>query len=181
MAQFHPAWLEHQRKRWRRHDWHRYVRPDSEGAGVGRTSRPQPADVEQDSIARKDSAVETEAASEELEAERSKLLELKALAAELQWQLALRRFGRKYRPDQARDERGRWVDEGGPADTRNENDAIDLSDARRRNSLREARCLAQYALDTIVCTRARSRACHEQAALRYSNCLVGRPIPPLNY
>jgi hypothetical protein len=68
MAQFHPAWLEHQRKRWRRHDWHGYVRPDSEGAGVHRIFQPQSADVEQDSIARKDSAGEAEAASEELEA-----------------------------------------------------------------------------------------------------------------
>ena len=95
------------------------------------------------------------------------------LLADLKLSFARQQFVRKYRPDQPRDERGRWVEEGGGV--------ADLSAARRRNSVREARCLAQYALDTIVCTRARSRACHEQAALRYSNCLVGRPIPPLNY
>jgi hypothetical protein len=153
-------------------------------SGANRYVRPQYAHVEQASVARETGVIEVDATSEELEAYWSKLLELKALAIELQWQFALWRFSRKYRPDQARDERGRWIEEGGAADgggEGNESDSTDFSAARKRNSVREARCLAQYAIDTIECTRARSRACHEQAALRYSNCLVGRPIPPLNY
>jgi hypothetical protein len=60
-----------------------------------------------------------------------KLLELKALAAELQWQLALQRFGRKYRPDQARDERGRWVDEGRGEAEGNQNGSTDFGAAKR--------------------------------------------------
>jgi hypothetical protein len=158
------------------------VRPDATGPGANRYFRPQYAHLEPEPVARKDDVVQADMTPEEMKEYRDKLLDLKALAAELQWLLALRRFGRKYRPDQARDDRGQWVDEGGGTDSRSgQSNATDLSAARRKNSVREARCLAQYAVDTIVCTRARSRACHEQAALRYSNCLVGRPIPPLNY
>ncbi len=106
------------------------------------------------------------------EADRTELLALKALVTQLRWQLAVRRFERKYREDQRRDELGRFADEGG---------VTDFSAARRPSKVLVARCTAQYALDTIVCTRAGSRACHEQAALRYSNCLYRKPIPPLNY
>jgi len=38
---------------------------------------------------------------------------LRKCADEIKLGLALRRLDRKYRPDQPRDERGRWVDEGG--------------------------------------------------------------------
>jgi hypothetical protein len=53
-----------------------------------------------------------------VEAYRSELLEAKALVAELKWQLALRRFARKYRPDQPRvpagnPDGGQWTSEGG--------------------------------------------------------------------
>jgi len=50
---------------------------------------------------------------DELGEYRSELLALKGLVVELRWQLALRRFSRKYRPDQLRDDRGRFADEGG--------------------------------------------------------------------
>jgi hypothetical protein len=114
----------------------------------------------------------------------SDYLRLRWLVADLKLDLMRRQFSRKYRPDQPRDELGRWVDEGGPTDDRSgvaDGSPTDISAVGRRRAVLEARCLAQYALDTIVCTRARSRACHQQAALRYSNCLVSRPIPPLNY
>lgn len=107
-----------------------------------------------------------------LEAAWSEYRRLKWLIAELKLDILRRQYSRKYRPDQPRDDHGRWVDEGGPTD---------ISAARRASKVLEARCLAQYALDTIVCTRAGSQACHQQAALRYSNCLSRRQIPPLNY
>jgi len=50
-----------------------------------------------------------------IKAERAELLELKVLAAELRFWLAMRRFGRKYRVDQPRDGLGRWVYDGGRA------------------------------------------------------------------
>jgi hypothetical protein len=107
-----------------------------------------------------------------IESERRELVALKSLLIELKWQLALRRFARKYE-GQPRDELGRFAEEDG---------TTDISAARRVSKIREARCLAQYALDTIVCTRAGSRACHAQAALRYSACLRGdKELPPLNY
>ena len=53
------------------------------------------------------------APSDEVKAERAELLVLKALAADARFTLALWRLVRKYRPDQPRDELGRWVDEGG--------------------------------------------------------------------
>src|SRR5687767_12927762 len=113
MAQFHPAWLEHQRKRWRRHDWQRYVRPDRLAY-----QRLQYAHLEQEPDARKQGVIQEGMTMEELEAYRSELLELKALAAELKWQLALRRFARKYSPDRPRvpagnPDGGQWTSEGG--------------------------------------------------------------------
>jgi hypothetical protein len=48
-----------------------------------------------------------------IKAEQAELLALNALVAELRFHLALRRFSRKYREDQPRDDHGRWVDEGG--------------------------------------------------------------------
>ncbi len=54
-----------------------------------------------------------DATSDELKGYRTELLAMKGLLAELRWQLALRRFSRKYRPDQLRDDRGRFADEGG--------------------------------------------------------------------
>jgi hypothetical protein len=98
------------------------------------------------------------------------------------WALRYGRSGytRKYDPNQPRDERGRWVDADGNQDDLADNPLESFAAARRRgNSL--AYCTAQYAADALICKIAKSRACWEQAALRWSNCLAGRPIPPLNY
>jgi RHS repeat-associated protein len=43
------------------------------------------------------------------------------------------------------------------------------------------KCDIQYDEDSSICRVARSRTCWEQAALRYGNCLAGRPIPPLGF
>jgi len=45
----------------------------------------------------------------------------------------------------------------------------------------EDQCEALYEEDSATCRQARSRTCWEQAALRYGNCLAGRPIPPLGF
>ena len=45
----------------------------------------------------------------------------------------------------------------------------------------EEECEAQYQKDLIECRLAGSPACYAQAMLRYSNCLRGLPVPPLNY
>lgn len=73
-------------------------------------------------------------------AELLELLKLKALVAELKFCLVLRRFSRKYRPDQPRDDRGRWVYDGGRrrrqtdgqgtlADAGNVSDSVVMTDA----------------------------------------------------
>ena len=46
---------------------------------------------------------------------------------------------------------------------------------------KEDLCDAQYAADSAICRRVRSRTCWEQASLRYGNCIAGRPIPPLGF
>ena len=83
-------------------------------------------------------AVEAQVESFAIEAERRKLLEAKAIVAELKFQLALRRSVRKYRPDQARDDHGRWTDEG-----RGRNDPRVLSDITPDNFFEPGAQLAQ--------------------------------------
>src|SRR5215471_14155479 len=74
---------------------------------------------------------------------------------------------RKYRPDQLRDDLGRWTDEG---------DGSQPGDTKPRQwisgSTAES-CLAQYRKDVFVCAAFTSPACYAQAMLRYSNCLAG--------
>jgi hypothetical protein len=42
-------------------------------------------------------------------------------------------------------------------------------------------CDALYEEDSATCRGVRSQTCWEQAALRYGNCIAGRPIPPLGF
>jgi hypothetical protein len=125
--------------------------------------------------------------------------ELELAFTRLKWHLAVhafeesaRRFGQligaKYDPNQPRDDHGRWTD-GGDSQAGNADDIENaitdqrplINVARRISTALEARCLDQYARDTFHCTMVGLRACHAQAALRYSNCLRELPIPPLNY
>jgi len=92
MAVFNPEWVAHQQRRFTRPDARRFMRPDV--VPSPRASAPG-------------------APSPRIEAERAELLALKALVADVRFTLALWRLVRKYRPDQPRDEQGRWVDEGG--------------------------------------------------------------------
>jgi hypothetical protein len=102
------------------------------------------------------------------------------------WQ---REYARKYDPDQPRDDHGRWVDTGAD-DGSNNPDGTPAGDlpvsfaAARRRGRSMAFCMAQYAVDGLMCNSvelSRQRACWTQAAERLGNCLSGRPIPPLNF
>jgi hypothetical protein len=46
------------------------------------------------------------------------ILHLRWLIADLKLEMAVRRLARKYRPDQSRDDQGRWVGEGRTGDVR---------------------------------------------------------------
>lgn len=97
---------------------------------------------------------------------------------------------RKYSPDQRRvpagnPDGGRWTGGSGssvegslPASGRV--DRTQLA-TRRLSRAREQFCEDQYRRDTFHCTMVGLPGCYAQAMLRYSNCLAGRPIPPLNY
>lgn len=94
MTRAEEIWFAHQRKRFMRPDAHRYMRP-----------QPYQPPCR--------SSVKQEDAQSLIEAERRELLALKAAVAELKFHLALRRFARKYRDNQPRDDHGRWVYDGG--------------------------------------------------------------------
>jgi hypothetical protein len=91
-----------------------------------------------------------------------------------------------FNPNQARDDQGRWVDS---ADDRRpgalSNNALESFAAARRRGRSAAYCLAQYAIDSLLCNSvepaSRAASCWRQAAERLGNCISGRPIPPLNY
>jgi hypothetical protein len=97
---------------------------------------------------------------------------------------------RKYSPDQPRvpagnPDGGRWTGGSGssldgslPASRRIDRPQLAT---RRLSRAREQFCEDQYRRDTFHCTMVGLPGCHAQAMLRYSNCLAGRPIPPLNY
>ena len=97
-----------------------------------------------------------------------------------------------FNPNQLRDEQGRWVDSIDSQPRASEsvgnavNDtALESFAAASRRGRSAAFCLAQYAIDSLLCNSvkpaSRARACWAQAAERLGNCINGRPIPPLNY
>ncbi len=97
---------------------------------------------------------------------------------------------KKYRSDQPRAPAGsagggRWpqgpsTSADGSQPTYRETDRLKLAN-RRLSRAREQICEEQYSRDTFQCTIVGLPACYAQAMLRYSNCLAGRQIPPLNY
>jgi hypothetical protein len=86
---------------------------------------------------------------------------------------------RRYRPDQLRDDLGRFAIESGVRTTSGRPQRDKVSQSIPLNLRMD--CDSLYLVDLDICRRARSRACYAQAAFRYGNCLAGRPIPPLNY
>jgi hypothetical protein len=106
-----------------------------------------------------------------------------------EWERMSRSFwDRKYDPEQPRvpagnSGGGQWTsDSNSDADARDvlaEDFATDFSAARRISPALEAFCESQRIRDELQCRFVGVRACWAQAYLRYSNCLVGLPIPPL--
>jgi hypothetical protein len=114
MGAIREAYLEHER--FMRPDAHRFFRPDAERWMTAEERRLlAPLDLQcpgSDAIERKldlDGIAEAVA----IKAERNELLRLKRVLADLKFDLALLRFARKYRPDQLRDDHGRFANEGG--------------------------------------------------------------------
>lgn len=102
MSYVHPAWAEHQRQRWLRPDWQRFAKPEP----IGRKRYAERL-VEQMRVEGGD------AVAAEQDAVMADLHRLRWLIKDLKVDLTIQGLQRKYRPDQARDDRGRWVDEGG--------------------------------------------------------------------
>lgn len=93
----------------------------------------------------------------------------------------LERYERKYRPDQLRDDHGRWADEGGGQDRSPTSQPKPPSNVGRISSRVASECEDMHRKDLFVCKAFQSPACYTQAYLRYTNCQLGRPIPPLNF
>jgi hypothetical protein len=117
MSYANPIWLDAQRQRFVRHDAHRITKPEE----VRRKSYSERVLEQQH--------VEEEAA--EQDAFREELQHLRWLVKDLKLDLAIRRLRLKYRPDQPRDERGRWVDDARKEGPDPPPTATDFSDARR--------------------------------------------------
>lgn len=136
MSYVNPIWLEGRRRYWQRHDWQRFIRHDAHRfltpAGIAEEKRAAEAQAATRREAEAAAAVEHEAFYAEH-------LELRRQLADVKFELAFRRIFHKYRPDQPRDDRGRWVDDpdkGGSEDAGKEgedkpSDITDVSAARK--------------------------------------------------
>jgi hypothetical protein len=88
-------------------------------------------------------------------------------------------YEHKYRPDQTRDDQGRWTSEGGRSEGKTP-PASDPSVENGRVSQRVAQdCELLARLDRFTCQAVRTRSCWAQANFRYSQCLIGGYIPPI--
>jgi hypothetical protein len=108
-----PEWIAHQRQRWMRPDAERWLRPDAQ-----RWMTPEERKwllPERKQTASQPHAEPVDLAA--LERAREQLLRLRSELLSLRAKLKFRRFFRSlkagYRPDQLRDDLGRWADEGG--------------------------------------------------------------------
>ena len=117
MAWINPLYEEHQRRRWLRHDWQRFLTPSAiaeqkraQGAKPAARHRAEQADAVGEAVFEQD------------------LLELRLQLKRLKLEYELQRFEQKYSPDQPRDDQGRWVDGGQEGGT----DTVD--DARATDS-----------------------------------------------
>jgi hypothetical protein len=118
----------------------------------------------------------------------AKLLRLRSAVRASEVETRLKRLARAveihFDPNQPRvpegnPDGGQWTDTG---TGRTEGREPGRSGGMRRISTDlEAECESQLQRDLFHCRMVGVPACYEQAMLRYSNCLVGRQIPPLNY
>jgi hypothetical protein len=90
-------------------------------------------------------------------------------------------YEQKYREDQLRDDHGRWTDEGGGQDQSPISETEPAGDTGRISNQVASECEEMHRRDLFICKAFQSPACYTQAYLRYTNCQLGRPIPPLNF
>jgi hypothetical protein len=103
MSYVNPNWLEGQRKRWTRHDAHRFAPPVAPKLFAARRLEQRRAEEEQAAL------------DAEWQAFYAEHLELRRQLADIKFDLAWRRLCRKYgyNPNQPRDDHGRWAEIGG--------------------------------------------------------------------
>jgi hypothetical protein len=149
MPPFNDAQTEAQLKRWMRPDAHRFIRPDWR-----RYVKPG-----------------------------------------FEHEFPFERYERKYSQDQPRvpagsSDGGQWTSEGGVSETaspsasaeikpttRNGNETTQV--AMRISPQREKNCEEQYRRDTFICNTIGTISCWQQAAFRFSQCLIGGYVPPI--
>jgi hypothetical protein len=136
MSTIHPAWLEHQRKRFTRADAYRLAPPGSPEAKPPGWLDPSATRVRLKEAQEEEARAQAAAAQDALERE---LLQLRWEVKKLKLDHELWCLEEKYSPDQPRDDRGRWTD-GSSGGGRN--DPRVISDATPDN---EATPGAQYA------------------------------------
>jgi hypothetical protein len=95
-----------------------------------------------------------------------------------------------FNPEQPRDDSGQWIATGGSRHATSagkgfDNDPLESFATARRRGRSIAFCMAQYAVDGLMCNSvepaSRRAGCWKQAAERLANCIAGREIPPLNF
>ena len=101
-----------------------------------------------------------------------------------------RDYGHKanFNAEQPRDNSGQWVamrDRRQATDIGKRYDPHESFAAARRRGRSIAFCMAQYAVDGLMCNSvepaSRRAGCWKQAAERLGSCLAGREIPPLTF
>src|SRR5947208_1634285 len=106
MTYFHPAWLEHQRKRFTRADAYRFAAPGTPEAKPPGWLDPSATRVRlkeaQEEEARAQEAAEQEALEREVAALRASHERARIMLADVKFELALRALGRKYSESQPR-------------------------------------------------------------------------------
>ena len=131
MTYVHPAWLEHQRKRFTRADAYRFAPPGSPEAKPPGWIDPSATRVRLKEAQEEEARARAAAEQEEFERE---LLQLRWEVKKLKLDHELWCLEQKYSPNQPRDDRGRWTDSGagaqpiGPAGS-SASDGVVLSDA----------------------------------------------------
>jgi hypothetical protein len=116
MSYVNSDWSEHQRKRWLRPDWQRWVRHDAHRFAPPGSSAPESHAAR---LIEQRKAQEEEAAhTAQQDALREDLFRLRRELADIKLELALRRIFRKYSADQPRvpkgnTDGGQWTKEGG--------------------------------------------------------------------
>lgn len=119
MTWIHPAWVEHQHKRFTRPDAERYTRPDAyRWQRPGQVGNGAPSYLRKSYEPYDSEKVEAndEWSAAELHEQRLALAKLR-----LDWELlklAIKARKAGFDPNQSRDDRGRWTDSGGSGDLR---------------------------------------------------------------